>query len=100
MLRYFYNYYSHKTISFIQIRPHRGCMIFISLLCAARLIIRMSEQFVGCTVSVKCIEEVGTYQGQIVDLNKDCVILSKAFCNGVPHSSPIVILWYRLVIRI
>ncbi|KAF3428787.1 hypothetical protein E2986_08665 [Frieseomelitta varia] len=50
----------------------------------------MSEQFVGCTVSVKCIEEVGTYQGQIVDLNKDCIILSKAFCNGVPHSSPIV----------
>lgn len=54
----------------------------------------MSEQFVGCTVSVKCIEEVGTYQGQILDLNKDCIILSKAFCNGVPHSSPIVVLWY------
>ncbi|CAL7936515.1 unnamed protein product [Xylocopa violacea] len=54
--------------------------------------IRMSQQFVGCTVSVKCMEEIGTYQGEIVDLNKDCIILSKAFCNGVPHSSPIVVL--------
>lgn len=52
----------------------------------------MSEQFVGCTVSVKCVEDVGTYQGQIVDLNKDYVTLSKAFCNGVPHSSSIVVL--------
>ncbi|XP_053974429.1 enhancer of mRNA-decapping protein 3 [Hylaeus anthracinus] len=52
----------------------------------------MSEQFVGCTVSVKCIEEIGTYQGQIVDLNKDYVTLAKAFCNGVPHSSSVVVL--------
>ncbi|XP_017880525.1 enhancer of mRNA-decapping protein 3 isoform X2 [Ceratina calcarata] len=51
----------------------------------------MSEQYVGCTVSVKCIEEIGTYQGQIVDLNKDSVTLSRAFCNGVPHTSPVVL---------
>ncbi|XP_071863473.1 enhancer of mRNA-decapping protein 3 [Bombus fervidus] len=60
----------------------------------------MSEQFVGCTVSVKCIEEVGTYQGQIVDLNKDCIILSKAFCNGVPHSSPIVVLCAKDILNV
>ncbi|KAK9296656.1 hypothetical protein QLX08_009382 [Tetragonisca angustula] len=60
----------------------------------------MSEQFVGCTVSVKCIEEVGTYQGQIVDLNKDCIILSKAFCNGVPHSSPIVVLCTKDILNV
>ncbi|XP_076236354.1 enhancer of mRNA-decapping protein 3 [Calliopsis andreniformis] len=52
----------------------------------------MSEQYVGCTVSVKCIEDVGTYQGQIVDLNKDYVTLSKTFCNGVPHTPSEVIL--------
>lgn len=52
----------------------------------------MLEQFVGCTVSVKCIEEIGSYQGQIVDLNKNYVTLSKAFCNGVPHTSTEVIL--------
>lgn len=51
----------------------------------------MSEQYVGCTVSVKCIEEIGTYQGQIVDLNKDSVTLSRAFCNGVPQTSPVVL---------
>ncbi|PBC34583.1 enhancer of mRNA-decapping protein 3 [Apis laboriosa] len=60
----------------------------------------MSEQFVGCTVSVKCIEEVGTYQGQILDLNKDCIILSKAFCNGVPHSSPIVVLCAKDILNV
>lgn len=52
----------------------------------------MSEQFVGCTVSVKCADAIGTYQGQIVDLNKDFVTLSKVFCNGVPHTSSEVIL--------
>ena len=60
----------------------------------------MSEQFVGCTVSVKCVEDVGTYQGQIVDLNKDYVTLSKAFCNGVPHSSSIVVLSTKDILNI
>ncbi|XP_015429110.1 PREDICTED: enhancer of mRNA-decapping protein 3 isoform X2 [Dufourea novaeangliae] len=60
----------------------------------------MSEQFVGCTVSVKCIEEIGTYQGQIVDLNKDYVSLSKAFCNGVPHSSSIVVLSAKDILNV
>lgn len=50
----------------------------------------MSEQFVGCTVSVTCIDDLGIYQGQIIDLNKQSVTLSKAFCNGVPHTSSVV----------
>ncbi|KOC61263.1 Enhancer of mRNA-decapping protein 3 [Habropoda laboriosa] len=60
----------------------------------------MSEQFVGCTVSVKCIEEVGTYQGQIADLNKDYVTLSKAFCNGVPHTSPVVVISAKDILNV
>lgn len=51
---------------------------------------KMSEQFVGCTVSVTCIDDLGIYQGQIIDLNKQSVTLSKAFCNGVPHTSSVV----------
>ncbi|XP_078047675.1 enhancer of mRNA-decapping protein 3 [Augochlora pura] len=60
----------------------------------------MSEEFVGCTVSVKCIEEIGIYQGRIVDLNKDYVTLSKAFCNGVPHSSSVVVLSTKDIINV
>ncbi|CAK9826207.1 Enhancer of mRNA-decapping protein 3 [Anthophora retusa] len=60
----------------------------------------MSEQFVGCTVSVKCVEEVGTYQGQIADLNKDYVTLSKAFCNGVPHTSPLVVISAKDILNV
>lgn len=46
----------------------------------------MSEQFLGCIVSVKCIDDL-TYQGKIVDLNKNSLTLAKAFCNGIPHTS-------------
>ncbi|XP_017758668.1 PREDICTED: enhancer of mRNA-decapping protein 3 [Eufriesea mexicana] len=60
----------------------------------------MSEKFVGCIVSVKCIEEVGTYQGEIVDLNKDCLILATAFCNGIPHASPIVTLGVKDILDV
>lgn len=55
----------------------------------------MSEQFLGCTVSIKCIDDLGSYQGQIIALNDQTVTLAKAFCNGVPHNSPHVTL--RLV---
>ncbi|XP_020277841.1 enhancer of mRNA-decapping protein 3 isoform X2 [Pseudomyrmex gracilis] len=51
----------------------------------------MSDQFLGCTVSVKCIDDVA-YQGKIIDLNKNSLTLAKTFCNGIPHSSSIVIL--------
>ncbi|XP_011690420.1 PREDICTED: enhancer of mRNA-decapping protein 3 [Wasmannia auropunctata] len=49
----------------------------------------MSEQFLGCTVSVKCIDDVA-YQGKIIDLNKNSLTLAKAFCNGMPHTSSVV----------
>lgn len=49
----------------------------------------MSE-FLGCTVSVKCVDDLGTYQGKIIDLNKNSLTLAKAFCNGIPHTSSIV----------
>lgn len=51
---------------------------------------KMSEQFLGCTVSVKCIDDLGTYQGKIIDLNKNSLTLAKAFCNGIPYSSSFV----------
>ncbi|XP_029032135.1 enhancer of mRNA-decapping protein 3 [Osmia bicornis bicornis] len=60
----------------------------------------MSEQFVGCTVSVKCTEEIGSYQGQIVDLNKDDIILSKAFHNGVPSTSQVVVLSTKDILNV
>lgn len=51
---------------------------------------KMSEQFLGCTVSVRCNDDLGTYQGKIIDLNKNSLTLAKAFCNGIPHSSSCV----------
>ncbi|XP_070151800.1 enhancer of mRNA-decapping protein 3 [Polyergus mexicanus] len=54
----------------------------------------MSEQFLGCTVSVKCIDDI-TYQGKIIDLNKNNLTLAKTFCNGIPHTSSIVNLSVR-----
>ncbi|XP_015603686.1 enhancer of mRNA-decapping protein 3 [Cephus cinctus] len=47
----------------------------------------MSEQFLGCMVSIKYEESMGcdTYQGQIVALDSQFVTLEKAFCNGIPH---------------
>lgn len=52
----------------------------------------MSEQFVGCMVSIKCTDDLGTYQGQIVDFNRHTVTISKAFKDGVPHASSQVII--------
>lgn len=55
----------------------------------------MSEQYLGCTVSIKCIDDLGIYQGQIIALNDQSVTLTKAFCNGVPHLSSQVTLRYE-----
>ncbi|XP_012277398.1 enhancer of mRNA-decapping protein 3 isoform X2 [Orussus abietinus] len=60
----------------------------------------MSEQFIGCTVSIKCINPLGTYQGQIVDLNRDTVILTKAFRNGIPYPSPLVVLFAKDILYV
>lgn len=57
-------------------------------------------RFVGCTISMKCVEELGTYQGEIIDLNKDYVTLTKAFCNGVPHPSSMVVLSAKDILHV
>lgn len=58
----------------------------------------MSEQFVGCTVSVTCASS--TYQGQIIDIKKQSMTLAQTFCNGVPHSSSVVILHAKDILHI
>ncbi|XP_003428062.1 enhancer of mRNA-decapping protein 3 [Nasonia vitripennis] len=60
----------------------------------------MSEQFLGCTVSIKCVDDLGSYQGQIVALNGQSVTLAKAFCNGVPHSSSHVTLRAKDILNV
>ncbi|XP_044576978.1 enhancer of mRNA-decapping protein 3 isoform X2 [Cotesia glomerata] len=47
----------------------------------------MSQKFVGCMVSIKCVDDLGTYQGQIINFNRQTVTISKAFKDGIPHSS-------------
>ncbi|XP_034942378.1 enhancer of mRNA-decapping protein 3 [Chelonus insularis] len=47
----------------------------------------MSQQFVGCMVSIKCTDDLGTFQGQIVNFNRQTVTITKAFKDGVPHPS-------------
>ncbi|XP_012522645.2 enhancer of mRNA-decapping protein 3 [Monomorium pharaonis] len=59
----------------------------------------MSEQYLGCTVSVKCIDDL-VYQGKIIDVNKINLTLAKAFCNGIPHPSSIVNLSVKDILKI
>lgn len=54
----------------------------------------MSQQFVGCMVSIKCVDDLGTYQGQITNFNRETVTISKAFKDGIPHSSQQVTIKY------
>ncbi|KAJ8678729.1 hypothetical protein QAD02_014516 [Eretmocerus hayati] len=60
----------------------------------------MSEQFLGCTVSIKCIEDLGDYQGQIVAVDDNSVTLAKTFCNGIPHFPPQVTLRAKDILNI
>ncbi|XP_058804145.1 enhancer of mRNA-decapping protein 3 [Phymastichus coffea] len=60
----------------------------------------MSEQFLGCTVSIKCTEDLGSYQGQIVALNDQIVTLAKPFCNGIPHNGPTVTLRAKDIVNV
>lgn len=60
----------------------------------------MSEQFLGCTVSIKCVDKLGTYQGKIIDLNKQTVTLAAAFCNGVPHTTSVVVLNAKDIVNV
>lgn len=52
----------------------------------------MSEEFVGFTVSVKCVDDMGIYQGQILNFNQQTMTLAKPFRNGVPHPMPQVVI--------
>lgn len=41
-------------------------------------------QWIGYMVSVKCKDDVGTYQGEIKSATNSRITLTKAFCNGFP----------------
>jgi hypothetical protein len=55
---------------------------------------KMAEQFVGYAVSITCRNDLGSYQGQIcnVDPKEQTITLKKAFKNGLPCHVPQVIL--------
>lgn len=44
----------------------------------------MGENWVGKAVSIKCIDDVGIFQGIIKDADSSKIIISKAFRNGLP----------------
>lgn len=50
-------------------------------------------QWIGFMVSVKCIGDVGTYQGEILSATNSQIILTKAFCNGFPCDESEVKIW-------
>ncbi|XP_066144739.1 enhancer of mRNA-decapping protein 3 isoform X2 [Euwallacea fornicatus] len=41
-------------------------------------------QWIGSMVSIKCCEELGTFQGEICEANQNKITLTKAFCDGFP----------------
>lgn len=41
-------------------------------------------QWIGYMVSIKCCEDLGTFQGEIVSATNSIITLTKAFCNGFP----------------
>lgn len=43
-------------------------------------------QWIGYMVSIKCIDDVGTFQGEILTATNSEITLTKAFCNGFPCS--------------
>ncbi|KAG5896748.1 hypothetical protein JTB14_031728 [Gonioctena quinquepunctata] len=42
------------------------------------------SQWIGYMVSIKCANDLGTFQGEIVSATNAIITLSKAFCNGFP----------------
>lgn len=48
----------------------------------------MTDNFIGKTVSIKCSDELGVFQGQIKTANAQKITLIKAFRNGVPLKKP------------
>lgn len=41
-------------------------------------------QWVGYLVSIKCADDIGTFQGEIISASASAIILTKVFCNGFP----------------
>lgn len=41
-------------------------------------------QWIGYMVSIKCLDDLGTFQGEIISASNTEITLSKAFCNGFP----------------
>jgi hypothetical protein len=70
----------------IEVRSVSLCEVFGSLTSRVRIGTRMAEQFVGYAVSVTCHNDLGSYQGQIcnVDPKEQTITLKKAFKNGIP----------------
>jgi len=54
----------------------------------------MADKFVGYAVSITCRNDLGSYQGQIcnVDPKEQTLTLKKAFKNGIPCQVPQVTL--------
>lgn len=48
-------------------------------------------QWIGYMVSIKCADDLGTFQGEIIDANLNKITLSKAFCEGFPCDGPVLI---------
>lgn len=48
----------------------------------------MAKQWVGCMVSIKLVNDGGTYQGEITVATDEKITLTKAFCDGIPCESP------------
>lgn len=42
-------------------------------------------QWIGYMVSIKCVDQMGTFQGEIVSATNSEIVLTKAFCNGFPY---------------
>ncbi|KAJ8925493.1 hypothetical protein NQ315_009331 [Exocentrus adspersus] len=43
-------------------------------------------QWIGYMVSIKCTDDIGTFQGEILAATNSEITLTKAFCNGFPCS--------------
>jgi hypothetical protein len=65
-----------------------------SLTFGGRVRSRMAGKFMGYAVSITCRNDLGSYQGQIcnVDPKEQTITLKKAFKNGIPCQVPQVTL--------
>ncbi|XP_030748209.1 enhancer of mRNA-decapping protein 3 [Sitophilus oryzae] len=48
-------------------------------------------QWIGFMVSIKCVDDLGTYQGEISEADPFKITLTKAFCNGFPCDGQVLI---------